>query len=206
VDGVLCNPPFGDRDWGQDDVAVDPRWAYGLPPKMESELAWIQHCLAHLSNVGTAVLLLPPGVAERAAGRKVRAELLRDGAVRAVIALPAGAAVPLHIGLHLWILKRGRDSGGPPPNILFVDAAALAITPADARAGGTATDLDGTPGTGERAPEPEKLPAWMSDEDTDPRSGLDWHPLAEAIDELWQTFLRDPGAFAARPGAAALSP
>src|SRR5699024_9472381 len=48
ADTVLCNPPFGTRDWGHDDLAYDPRWVYGLPPRAESELAWVQHCLTHL--------------------------------------------------------------------------------------------------------------------------------------------------------------
>jgi SAM-dependent methyltransferase len=206
ADGVLCNPPFGVRDWGQDDVAVDPRWAYGLPPKMESELAWVQHCLAHLASGGTAVVLLPPGVAERASGRRVRAELIRDGALRAVIALPAGALVPLHIGLHLWILHRSRDGASSPPEVLFVDAAALAATPMDARTRGTAKDLDGVPRPRECAPEPEELPAWVADNDEALRSVPDWHPLADAVDEAWQAFLRDPGAFATRPGVARAVP
>lgn len=120
VDAVVCNPPFGIRDWGHDELAYDTRWVYGLPPRSESELAWVQHCLAHLSADGTAVVLMPPGVAERSGGRRIRAELVRTGALRAVIALPQGAAPPLHVSLQLWVLA-------PPPKadpqpILFVDA------------------------------------------------------------------------------------
>lgn len=121
VDGVLCNPPYGNRDWGQEELAVDQRWEYGLPPKGEPELAWVQHCLAHLEQDGTAVVLLPPAVAERASGRRIRAELVRAGTVRAVVALPAGAAPPLHVGLHLWILQRP-VSGTVPAYVLFVDS------------------------------------------------------------------------------------
>ncbi|WP_157601596.1 HsdM family class I SAM-dependent methyltransferase, partial [Saccharomonospora halophila] len=73
VDAVVCNPPFGVRDWGHDDLAYDPRWVHGLPPRSESELAWVQHCLAHLGTDGTAVVVMPPGAAERSGGRRVRA-------------------------------------------------------------------------------------------------------------------------------------
>lgn len=121
---VLCNPPYGSRDWGHSELAYDPRWAYGLPPKGEPELAWAQHCLAHVAPGGYAVLLMPPAVAERPSGRRVRAELLRGGALRAVIALPAGAAPPAHVGLHVWVLARPRPDAEPPETVLFVDAAA----------------------------------------------------------------------------------
>ncbi|WP_460064950.1 N-6 DNA methylase [Streptomyces sp. YKOK-I1] len=123
ADAVLCNPPYGVRDWGHEDLAYDQRWAYGVPPKGEPELAWIQHCLAHLAPGGRAVLLMPPAVAERTAGRRIRAQLVRDGALRAVVALPQGAATPLHIGLHLWVLEQPDPQAEPPGTVLLVDAA-----------------------------------------------------------------------------------
>lgn len=64
ADVVLADPPGG-GNWGHDELAEDPRWAYGLPPRGEGELAWAQHALARLRPGGTAVLLLPPGVAQR---------------------------------------------------------------------------------------------------------------------------------------------
>lgn len=121
---ILCNPPYGVRDWGHEDLAYDERWAYGVPPKGEPELAWVQHCLAHLAPGGRAVLLMPPAVAERTAGRRIRAQLVRDGALRAVFSLPQGAATPLHIGLHLWVLERPDPQTEVLGTVLLVDAAA----------------------------------------------------------------------------------
>ncbi|MFB7330086.1 N-6 DNA methylase [Streptomyces adustus] len=121
VDAVLCNPPYGDRDWGHDELAYDPRWAYGVPPRAESELAWVQHALAHLEPGGHAVLLLPPATASRSSGRRIRAELIRSGALRAVAALPPGAAIPLHIGLQVWVLQRPEPTRPAYQTVLFVD-------------------------------------------------------------------------------------
>ncbi len=124
ADVVLCNPPFNERDWGYEELATDPRWTYGLPPRTESELAWVQHTLARLAPGGTAVVLLPPAVASRKAGRRVRAALLRAGVLRAVVALPPGCAPPHSVALHLWVL-RAPEAGGADPamEVLMVDAA-----------------------------------------------------------------------------------
>jgi hypothetical protein len=104
TDVVLSAPPSNERDWGHAELATDPRWVYGQPPRTEPELAWVQHAAAALSPGGVAVLLLPPAVASRRAGRRIRAGLLRSGVLRTVIALPPGAAPPYGVGLHLWIL------------------------------------------------------------------------------------------------------
>jgi hypothetical protein len=124
AEAVLCHPPFNERNWGHDELAYDPRWEYGFPARTESELAWVQHALARLQDGGTAVLLMPPAVASRRSGRRIRADLLRRGALRAVIALPVGAAPPYNIPLHLWVLRRpGRAS--VPPELLLVDTGRL---------------------------------------------------------------------------------
>ena len=126
VDVVVSNPPFQQRDWGADRLALDPRWEYGVPPRVESELTWVQHALAHLRPGGRAVLLLPPAVAMRPSGRRIRANLLRAGALRAVIGLPAGAAPPRQIALQLWVLTRPAPERPAADEVLFVDAARLA--------------------------------------------------------------------------------
>ncbi|MFH9072493.1 N-6 DNA methylase [Streptomyces alboflavus] len=114
ADIVLCNPPFNERDWGYEELATDTRWSHGLPPRTEPELAWVQHCLAGLRPGGAAVLLLPPAVAARKAGRRIRGSLLRTGQLKAVVALPPGCAAPHSVSLHLWVL-RAPAAGEEPP-------------------------------------------------------------------------------------------
>jgi hypothetical protein len=145
VDAVLCHPPFNERNWGHDELAYDPRWEYGLPARTESELAWVQHALAHLREGGTAVLLMPPAAASRRSGRRIRADLLRRGALRAVVALPAGAAPPYGIPLHLWVLRKPGAGVRPSPELLLVDTAEPAeppTAPASAAASGGRDRLD----------------------------------------------------------------
>ncbi len=126
ADVILCNPPANERDWGHTELATDRRWLFGLPPRTESELAWVQHVVSALAEKGVAVVLLPPAVASRRAGRRIRAALLRTGAVRMVIALPPGAAPPYGVGLHLWVLER--------PNRQAVEASVLLVDAGDCRA------------------------------------------------------------------------
>ncbi|MFI5757501.1 N-6 DNA methylase [Streptomyces sp. NPDC051569] len=125
ADAVLCHPPFNERNWGHDELAYDPRWEYGFPARTESELAWVQHALARLRPGGTAVLLMPPAAASRRSGRRIRADLLRRGALRAVVGLPAGAAPPYGIPLHLWVLRKPTAGARPPAELLLVDTAEL---------------------------------------------------------------------------------
>ena len=126
VDVVLCHPPFADRDWGHEELAGDPRWVYGIPPKSEPELAWVQHALSHLKPGGRAVLLLPPAVASRPSARRIRAELVRRGALRAVIALPAGLVRPVHVPVCLWVFRKPAGTVAVRTScVLFADVTGL---------------------------------------------------------------------------------
>lgn len=130
ADIALCNPPFNERDWGYEELATDQRWTHGLPPRTEPELAWVQHLLTHLRPGGTAVVVLPPAVASRKAGRRIRGSLLRTGMLRAVVALPPGCAQPHSVSLQLWVLRaapEGPASGASgAQDALLVDATRLA--------------------------------------------------------------------------------
>ncbi|MFL9683491.1 N-6 DNA methylase [Streptomyces sp. KL110A] len=129
ADIALCNPPFNERDWGYEELATDQRWTHGLPPRTEPELAWVQHLLAHLKPGGAAVVVLPPAVASRKAGRRIRSSLLRTGALRAVVSLPPGSAQPHSVSLQLWILRAAPDgtaAAPPDQNVLLVDATRFA--------------------------------------------------------------------------------
>ncbi|MFF5976530.1 N-6 DNA methylase [Streptomyces sp. NPDC012769] len=170
ADAVLCHPPFNERNWGHDELAYDARWEYGFPARTESELAWVQHALARLRPGGTAVLLMPPAAASRRSGRRVRADLLRRGALRAVVGLPAGAAPPYGIPLHLWVLRKPTNGERPPAELLLVDTAH------ETAAGGAAT---GAPTGG--------------------RDRIDWAAVESAVLDAWRSFDRD-GTLTETPG------
>lgn len=109
VDGVVCDPPGGDRSRGHGELAGDPRFAHGLPPRTEPELAWLQHALAVVRPGGVAVVRMPAAAAARRAGRRIRSNLLRAGALRAVITVPDG---------DLWVLRRPAAADSTPSTLL----------------------------------------------------------------------------------------
>ncbi|WP_051713511.1 N-6 DNA methylase [Actinoalloteichus caeruleus] len=115
ADAVVCDPPFNERSWGHAHLTADPRWQYGIPPRSESELAWVQHCLARLRPAGHAAVLMPPAAAGRRAGRRIRANLLRAGALRAVVTLAAPA-------VDLWLLRRPHPGDTPPSHLMLMAA------------------------------------------------------------------------------------
>ncbi|MGI5160570.1 N-6 DNA methylase [Microbispora sp. CA-102843] len=115
ADAVVCDPPFNERAWGHEDLIGDPRWQYGMPPRGEPELAWVQHGLAHVRPGGLVAILMPGAAASRRPGRRIRANLLRTGALRAVFTLAPG-------GPDLWLLRRPEPGERQPGAILVADA------------------------------------------------------------------------------------
>ncbi|MEV0015185.1 N-6 DNA methylase [Streptomyces tendae] len=205
VDAVLCNPPFADRDWGHDELAYDPRWAYGVPPRFESELAWVQHALAHLEPGGHAVMLLPPALAFRASGRRVRAELIRAGALRAVVSLPARAAYPLHIGLQIWVFQRPEPGGTDRTTVLFVDGEG---EQRDGATGAPSATGTATAGAGSRGGSRSRRsgPSASTPASAASASSFDWAELTERVLDQWAAFTTAPDTYADEPGVARAVP
>ena len=123
ADSVLCDPPANDRGWNPDEHTFDSRFNYGLPPRSEPELAWIQHCLSKVRPGGSVVILVPAVAGSRPTGRRIRAELIRRGALREVIGLPAGFLAYKTVPVHLWVLRRPDDKTSPR-DMLLVDVKA----------------------------------------------------------------------------------
>ncbi len=118
ADVVVAEPPFG-MAWDPSLAMSDPRFAFGVPPRMASDLAWVQHAIAHLAPNGRAFVLTYPGALFRAGSeRQIRANLLSAGCVEAVVALPPKMLPHTSIGPALWVLRPRTDPG----EVLLVDA------------------------------------------------------------------------------------
>ncbi|MFJ6047583.1 class I SAM-dependent DNA methyltransferase [Streptomyces sp. NPDC092307] len=121
---VVCDPPLGQPDWGREDLLLDPRWELGVPPRAESDLAWLQHCYFHTAQGGRTLIALPPSAAYRKSGRRIRSELVRRGLLLSVTALPAGFASSHSMPLLLWELRRPALPGAGARSVRMVDLTA----------------------------------------------------------------------------------
>ncbi|MGJ7415024.1 N-6 DNA methylase [Streptomyces cinereoruber] len=121
--GVVSNPPFNKR--AEDLYLYERSFRYGLPPRHNGNFAWLQLAVSALAPGGHAAVLMPNIAAQSAnpAERAIRAAMVEDGAVEALVALPPqlfGRATGIPV--TLWLL---RSPTGSPGDVLFVDGAAL---------------------------------------------------------------------------------
>lgn len=118
ADIVVAEPPFG-MAWDPSSKLIDPRFAFGVPPKMASDLAWVQHAIAHLAPEGRAFVLTAPGALFRSGSeRQIRANLLSAGCVEAVVGLPSKMLPHTSIGPALWVLRPEDEAS----DVLLIDA------------------------------------------------------------------------------------
>ncbi len=126
---VVCEPPFDAPRWPLAELTTDPRWEFGIPAPRDGELAWVQHCYAHLRPRGVAVVAVSPRTCVQPSGEHIRAALVRSGVLRDVIALPKGMGSAPGTDVNLWILRRPYGAPDHAP-VRMVDLSVLG-DPAD---------------------------------------------------------------------------
>ncbi|WP_326642283.1 N-6 DNA methylase [Streptosporangium sp. NBC_01755] len=124
ADLVVCDPPVNVPDWGREDLLLDARWEFGVPTRAEGELAWLQHCYAHVAPGGRAIFVASASAAYRKAGRRIRAELVRHGILTQLVALPAGMVASHAQPVHLWLLARPSSPDGAASFVRMTDLTA----------------------------------------------------------------------------------
>jgi SAM-dependent methyltransferase len=122
ADVVVCLPPVK-SPWLSDEATFDLPWEFGPPSQLDPYLAWLQICYSYVKPDGIAVLPVPPAASVRASGRRVRAEMLRAGALRQVVALPEGFAAQLAGAWQIWLLSR--PANRPQYTVRMVDLTGL---------------------------------------------------------------------------------
>lgn len=86
--------------------------------------AWVRQCLALLRRGGTAVVAVPARSVDHASGAATRADLVRRGVMRTVVALPTFPDSPAR---RLWVLRQTPARG---EDVRMIDLSGLA-DPAD---------------------------------------------------------------------------
>ncbi|MDN5695452.1 MAG: SAM-dependent methyltransferase, partial [Staphylococcus equorum] len=122
-DAIVANPPFSAK-WSADPLFLsDERFkSYGkLAPSSKADMAFVQHMLYHLDDVGTLAIVLPHGVLFRGSSEgHIRQHLIEKmNVVDAIIGLPANIFYGTTIPTCILVLKKNREH---KDNILFIDA------------------------------------------------------------------------------------
>jgi type I restriction enzyme M protein len=122
-DAIVANPPFS-AHWSANPLLMnDDRFGmYGkLAPKAKADLAFVQHMVSHLSEEGTAAIVLPHGVLFRGAAEgHIRQYLIEElNLIDAIIGLPSNIFYGTNIPTCILVLKKCRKN---PNDILFIDA------------------------------------------------------------------------------------
>jgi len=122
-DAIVANPPFSTH-WSASPLFMnDDRFSmYGrLAPRTKADLAFVQHMAYHLSDEGTAAVVLPHGALFRGAAEgHIRQYLIEElNCIDAVIGLPANIFYGTGIPTCILVLKKCRKN---PDDILFIDA------------------------------------------------------------------------------------
>jgi len=122
ADVVVAEPPFG-MAWDPSSKLADSRFSFGVPPSRSSDLAWVQHAIAHLTDGGKAYVLTSPGALLPVSiqERQIRANLLSAGCIEAIVSLPQRMLPHTSIGPVLWVLRRE----GEPDDVLLIDGSAV---------------------------------------------------------------------------------
>lgn len=120
-DVVIANPPFIQKDWGEETWANDPRAFCGVPPAGNADFAWIQHMLSSVNAGGRVGVVMPHGALFRPdAEERIRTCLVEQDRLVAVVGLPRNVFYSTSIVACLLVFadeKRPEDVG----YIRFVD-------------------------------------------------------------------------------------
>jgi type I restriction-modification system DNA methylase subunit len=120
VDYVLMHPPFNVRNALTYENQFHPRFEYGLPPKGNANMAWIQHALFHLNEDGkSTVLLSNSSLSAGGIEAEIRKNIIDENLVESIITLPSGMLSNTSISCCIWVLNKNKTRKN---KTLFIDA------------------------------------------------------------------------------------
>ncbi len=120
-DCIVCNPPFGLKDWGYNEIAnFDKynRFHRGLPSKSLADYAFITHVVESLNDSGIAVMIEPSGVLFREGAEGIiKEKLIAENIIDCIIALPNNMMYGTASPVNLIIFNKNKKT----KDILFID-------------------------------------------------------------------------------------
>lgn len=123
-DRVIANPPFSLSNWGLEEAEHDGfgRFKYGLPPKGQGDLAFVQHMISSMNAEGMCGVVMPHGVLFRGSKEKqIRQGMLEDDLLEAVIGLAPNLFYGAGIPTAILILNKNKPAERKK-RVLFINA------------------------------------------------------------------------------------
>lgn len=123
-DVVLANPPYSIKAWDREAWQSD-KWGrnrYGTPPQGRADYAFWQHILASMNpGTGRCAILFPHGVLFRDEEAEMRARMVQDDVVEAVLGLGPNLFYnsPMEACVVICRSKKPKERKG---KVLFIDA------------------------------------------------------------------------------------
>jgi type I restriction enzyme M protein len=126
-DYAIMNPPFNVSDYGAESMQDSHLWKYGVPPSGNANYGWLQLVVNKLKPSGIAGIVLANGSMTSNSGgeNEIRKQMILDGVVDCMVALPTQLFFNTQIPACLWFLARNRTNGkfrNRKDEILFIDA------------------------------------------------------------------------------------
>lgn len=118
IDIMLSNLPLG-SNWYDYEVGDREEFIYDLPNKSNAEWAFIQRGLSSLSFCGKAAFIVSKGTLSRKSERKIRAQIIEDDLIEAVISLPSNLYGTKTIPVEILVINKEKLMKN---KILFIDA------------------------------------------------------------------------------------
>lgn len=132
-DIVVGNPPYSVSNWMDSigkkkekqnsyplsEKTLTELFPYGVPPASKGDYAFVQRMLSSVTEDGQMIVLLPHGALFRGGAEKeIRAKMIKENIMEAVIGLPSHLFNGTSTPICLVIFKKKRQRNG----ILFIDA------------------------------------------------------------------------------------
>ncbi|NUW37340.1 N-6 DNA methylase [Nonomuraea sp. SMC257] len=119
ADVIVTNPPFNMASTAGERTPAT--WPYGEPPTGNDNFAWLQHILQSLVAGGRAAVIMPQsaGTSVNPAEQDIRRNMVNDGVVECVIALPSELFASTDVPVSVWLLRKQVSPDAP---VLFIDA------------------------------------------------------------------------------------
>jgi len=122
-DVILANPPYSIKQWDREAWGQD-KWGrnfLGTPPQGRADYAFQQHILASLSDRGRCAILWPHGVLFRNEEQAMRAKMVEQDWVEAVIGLGPNLFYNSPMESCIVVCSR-RKPAARKGKVLFIDA------------------------------------------------------------------------------------